>query len=300
MAENFVIGSIQTQQGFLWTAFSDGKKLILDSIKNKQGEINYFWNPNYLNDTKVLSSIPIFSVRSGKTDGQNNALKIISVYFDDLLNSGGIGFLSSSSIIINQKNSAEISPVSVPSLTTWFLPTILLSNASYEFQTTSNIKISIYKDSTLKDVVQYPVILLPITWYGNCNGDKYDVVNTKEGTVLNWTCNVSDPPSICDQILILPNGFTILDDCQIGVIYQYCNQPNLCGSGNCNGPCSQFYYDCKTSSKTLPYQCFFDSEKFFLDTKWYESYYFIIGVAAVALIILILIFILIIIYFRQK
>lgn len=284
MTNTNIIGPINTGDKFLFVTEINSVKHILDTVIVDK-KLNYFWNSNYINSQGVVNStIPFFSATIS-----NNAL-----IFTDNLNLNYLAVNKINNILIINSTSDNISANSND--TVWFPPTVLLSNVNYQLLA-NNTKINVYTNDKLTAFGSFETSFLPIVWYSQCSGNTYDIVNTLSGTVINWTCNVATPPAFCNTPT-LPNGFTLLTDCQLNFEYNYCTTPNLCGKDNCNGPCSEFYYDCTNENNN--FVCKFDPEKYFTETKWYENYIFLIAISITILLFVGIIITIIILYMKKK
>lgn len=276
-----LIGPIDTGSSFMIASIQNNIPFILNGTPFQTGLL-YYWESNL---TTILSStnLGIFTAQ-GTLD---------SLIITDTVNGGGISFRSDGTTIGNAIIPATIK-MSQPLFTNWFPPDIFLSAVIYSiFNSSSGATATILTappgtGGTGPTIPANNIIILPVLWYFNCTqSGSYDIINQPLSSIINWFCIITPGNTGCIGIDIAKGGFTNLPDCIIGNNYAYCPTGDICGNNNCNGPCSVIYDDCNFSSGT--YICAFDPEKFFSDTRWWLSPYFIGAVIGIIVIIIILI-----------
>jgi hypothetical protein len=247
-----------------------------------QNGLLYYWESN-LATIASSSTIGIFTAH-GTLD---------SLTISDNTNGGGIAFRSDGVTIGNAVEPATIK-MSQPLFANWFPPDIFLSAVIYTmFNSSSGATAAILTSppgtgGTGTTIPANNLIILPVLWYFNCtNSGSYDTITQPLDSIVNWFCIVTPNNTGCAGISITKSGFTNLSDCTIGNNYAYCPTGDVCGNDNCKGPCSVIYDNCNFSSGS--YVCVFDPTKFFSDTKWWESPYFIGAVVGIFVIIIIIV-----------
>lgn len=273
----FILGPVQTGSSFMIVSIQNSQPFLLNSFPFNNG-ILYYWESNF---TSIVSqgAFPVFSA-----EGTLDSLTIT-----DTINTGGIAFRSDGITLGNAGVPAQIK-MSQPLYANWFPPDIFLSRVVYTFANSANQTANILTttSATGPTISANNIIILPVIWYFNCtNSGSYFNINQPIDSVINWFCLVNSNLTGCSQFNITTSGWTNLSDCTVGNNYNYCPQGEICGTDNCNGPCSVIYDDCNFVSNN--YVCEFDPSKFFSDTQWWESPYFIGGVFGIVILIIILI-----------
>lgn len=274
-----IIGPIETGESFMITSIQNGDPFVLNSVRatGPTGSIRYYWESN-INEIATNDSMGIFTA-AGTID---------DLTIHDSKNRGGIGFIPSSTIVTHTSTPAQII-MEQSSFADWFPPDIFLSAVTYTMYTPAGATATILTGVTGMDVIPADnLIILPVVWYSNCTSNgRYEFINVPLKSLINWFCLVKPGITGCDSIQLESGGWTNLPDCTAGVNYTYCPTGTTCGNSNCNGPCPSIEYDCTLSNNN--YVCEFDIRKFFSDTEWWQSPYFIGAVIAGILIIVIII-----------
>ena len=84
----------------------------------------------------------------------------------------------------------------------------------------------------------------------------------------------------------VPNGYTDLDDCQVGVRYSYCGK-NVDCSKSCKGPCTRVGVDCSFNNDVNGFACT-DPPK--PEEPIYRRPWFLVGISIIAVIVVLLFF----------
>jgi len=200
----------------------------------------------------------------------------------DSANSGYIGFNSLN--VVNVSSPTQLS-ITQTRYTNWDPPNLFLANVEYELSnpgTTGNNTGLIQIGKGLTGATN--LMFISTKWYYSCTSEITSTNNAND-TLITWACNVKGNPN-CPQTF-LPSGWTNIPDCNNAIFYNYCGTGTYCSNTNCNGPCPATYDDCDYSSNQ--YSCKLDPEKYFKDTKWWESWYFIGSIVALSIIMIILI-----------
>lgn len=270
-----IIGPVQTGESFLITSIQNGDPFVLNTIGVTGQDIRYYWDSN-INEIVTANKVGIFTA-NGTID---------SLTISDSINRGGIGF--DDTTIVNKSTPAQIK-LEQTLFADWFPPDIFLSAVSYTMYTPNGATATIFTGVTGTETIPADnLVILPVVWYFNCTNDgTYDIINAPLNSLINWVCLASSGITGCNNIEIAPGGWTNLDDCNDGVNYTYCPTNTTCGNNNCKGPCPSIDHDCTLSNNN--YVCEFDIRKFFSDTDWWESPYFIGAVVAGVLIIVVII-----------
>jgi len=270
-----------TGSSFMIVSIQNNAPFILNGAPF-QGGLLYYWESN-LTTIELSSTLGIFTA-----EGTLDSLTI-----SDTKNGGGIAFEANGTTIGNALRPATIK-MSQSLFANWFPPDIFLSAVIYSMFNSNGATAGILTSppgtggTGGTTIPANNIIILPVLWYFNCTSSgRYDVINQPINSIINWFCVVSPDIQGCNNINITKSGWTNLSDCIVGNNYSYCPTGHLCGNNNCNGPCSVIYDDCNFSSNN--YVCVFDPTKFFADTQWWESPYFIGAVVGVFVIIIILI-----------
>lgn len=277
---NSIIGPINVSQPFIIVASDATNQYVLDS-KTLGNNITYYLN----NDPTTVNNLPVFSA-TGAVDN----LRLF-----DITNSVVTGLVTNTNILgidtpVNLNFEQSVAA-------TWWAPAILLSSVLYNIKNNSQ-QLMIYTTSTGTNPVAATQLLpLPATWYGSCLNGEYDSVSNASATLENWFCLISPTNSACNEVSILPEGWTVLNECQQQLRYNYCPIGKGCSYNNCNGPCSKEYYDCTATNQE--FTCKFDSTKYYEDVSWWTSPLFIGGVIGIIVIIIVII-ILIVITIRKR
>lgn len=277
-----LIGPIDSGVSFMFASIREETPYILNG-QGVTGGVIYYWEA----DPTIIQSSQLLPVFSGKGT-------IGSVMISDATNGGGINFRSDGITIGNAGQPASLK-MSESQYATWWPPTIFLSSVIYTLYapngTIANILAT--NSGTGPTIPANNIIILPVLWYSQCVGTTYSFINQPQASILNWFCLVAPNLPQCPDN-ILKNGWTNLPDCQVGNFYNYCPVNNTCGTtGMCNGPCPVIYDDCNYSATNNNYVCVFDSNKFFNETQWWTTPYFIGAVIAI-IIVIIIIFVLIV------
>ena len=279
-----LLGPIDTGSSFMIVSLQNNIPFVLNGfLPSGRTNISYYWESN-LNVINSSATLGIF-VAQGTVD---------SVTIRDSTNGGGIAFETDGVTIVNAITPANMK-ISQPFYANWFPPDIFISAVQYTMQNVTSGATAFIHTNTSATGTTIPannIVFLPILWYFNCtNSGTYDLINQPLSSVVNWFCLADPKISGCDQISLAPGGWTNLSDCNVGNKYTYCAVNNICGNNNCKGPCSVIYDDCNFNQSN--YVCVFDADKFFADTQWWESPYFIgavVGIIVIIIIILIIIF----------
>ena len=281
MSNNFILGNINVGDSYLITSIQGGKPFFLNGFVGATGDIGYYWEGSLtavLNGTTGGNNLPVFS-SSGSADIQVTTR-------DTGVNGGGLGV--SNGVLTNVAQPAALT-IGQSSYAVNFPPALFYAGPPYTILSNGSV-VNIATSSTPNSatIPANNIFILPVTWYGNCDASgNYDQINTPLGSLLNWFCLVEPGLSVCAGETFLNSGWTDLNECLDDLNYSYCSVGSICGDSNCNGPCTAIYYDCTASNGN--FSCVFDPDKFFEDTKWWESPYFIGGVIGLVLLIIILI-----------
>lgn len=277
-----LIGTIETGSSFMIVSIQNNMPNIV-ATTTVSSQINYYWESDLTKLTSNISQLPVFTAQ-GTLD---------SLTITDSTNNGGISF-KSDGITIGHATLPLALKMTQPLFANFFPPEIFLSTAVYTiFNASSGATAAIFTSSSLQATIPANnIIILPVLWYFNCTASgTYDIINKPINSVINWFC-LANPKIIgCSNTDLAPGGWTNLSDCTVGKFFTYCPVGQLCGNNNCKGPCSVIYDDCNFSSGN--YVCEFDANKFFNDTQWWESPYFIGAVIGIIVIIIIIIAIII-------
>ena len=109
----------------------------------------------------------------------------------------------------------------------WGTPTIFLSGALYNMETTSN-EIYSYEWNTFNLGIQIytgKIFFLPLKFFTGCTGTT-KITNTKvDTTILATFCSLttnSQFKASCKSQNIISSAWTNISDCDAGVLYNYC------------------------------------------------------------------------------
>lgn len=274
-----LLGPVSTGSSFMIASIRNNVPYILNGFTpSGQSSISYYWESNLATiDTSTKMGVFIAQGTLG------------SMILKDTINSGGIGFASDGVTIGNSALPGNVK-MSQPLYANWFPPDIFLSAVTYTMYNASNgatAQIHTAPSLTSSTVPANDIVILPVWWYFNCTSSgSYQYINEPLNSVANWVCLAATGTTGCSGLSIASGGWTNLSDCMVGNKYTYCTSGNICGNSNCKGPCSVIYDDCNFSSGN--YVCVFDPKKYFTDTKWWESPYFIGAVIGIIVIITIL------------
>lgn len=281
-----LIGPIDTGESFMIVSIRNNIPFVLTGFTpSGQVGVSYYWESN-LETINTSTQVGVFTA-----DGTLNSLII-----KDSINGGGIAFTVDGRTIGNAAIPGNIR-MSQSLYANLFPPDIFLSGVAYTMYNTNNgatAYIHTTPSLTGPTIPANNIIILPVLWYFNCNSSgSYNVINQPLNSIVNWFCLASPTIAGCSGLNLVPGGWTNLSDCTVGNKYTYCPNGNICGQGNCKGPCSVIYDDCNLSSSGNPpsYVCVFNSSKYFADTKWWQSPYFIGAVIAVVVVIILLLLI---------
>lgn len=275
-----LIGPVDTGASFMIVSIQNGQPFALNSATSG-GSLIYYWEPS-LQVLAQNTAFPVFSF-----SGTVNAVSV-----NDTVNGGGIGFRADNLTI---GNAGQPTPINFKQtmFANLFPPDILLSRVIYSLinnSTGATAHILTTNSGTGPNIPADNIVVLPVFWYFNCSSSgTYDVTNTPAGSLINWFCTVNSGATGCSQVSFTRSGWTNVADCMTGNNYQYCLANTICGNNNCKGPCSVIYNDCVFSSGN--YQCVFDADKFFTESNWWTSPYFIGVLVAIVLLVIILIII---------
>ena len=216
-----------------------------------------------------------------------------SMTISDTANGGWLAF-DSENFVANTSSSYTVSIIqdSSPQYQPWQAPTVFLGGVDYSMKTKSGatgLVQFVEKPAKTGDTGPFVFQILPVTWYTNCSNGTYISPQNVFESLLDWACSYNSGLTGCEIVPPgITDGWTTLADCNAGVVYNYCPQGDYCGNGNCNGPCSASYDNCEIPDGSN-YKCVIDPKKYFTDTKWWESKWFIGVISTIAAIILILI-----------
>lgn len=277
-----LLGPIETGSAFMIASIQNGVPYILNGFTpSGQSVISYYWESN-LSTINASTQMGVFTAQ-GTLD---------SLIIKDTINTGGIAFAANGVTIGNAALPANIK-MSQPLYSNWFPPDIFLSSVIYTMYNSSNgatAQIHTTPNLNSPTIPANSIVIVPVLWYFNCTSSgSYDVINQPLNSVINWICLAATGTTGCSGLGLASGGWTNLSDCNVGSKYTYCPNGDICGTNNCKGPCSVIYDDCNFSSGN--YVCVFNPEKFFADTKWWESPYFIGSVIGIIVIIAVLLFI---------
>lgn len=270
-----ILGPVNTTESFMIVSIQDKLPNLLLGT-GPTGSITYYWEDN-INNISGSKKVGIFN--SFGTESK-------SLTIQDNINSGGLGFNFGSNSLINV---AQPSPIEFEQsvYANWWAPNVLLSRAVYNLKTGKGETATI-PDSKGNEVLANNIIILPVNWYFHCEADgTYDFINQPTGSVFNWFCLVDTKTTGCSGTTIVDAGWTNLNDCSNGLFYTYCPVNKGCGDKNCNGPCSQIYYDCDDNSGN--FSCVFNPDEYFEDTEWWTSPWFITSAIILSLVLIFLI-----------
>lgn len=278
-----LIGPVDTGASFMIVSIQNNQPFILNGSTVGSGTI-YYWESNL---TTILASekIGVFIAQ-----GTLDALTI-----NDSINNGGIAFRSDGVTITNDIQPATLK-MSQSMFANLFPPDIFLSAVVYSMFNSNGAtaRILTTTSATGPTIPANNIIILPVLWYFNCTSSgSYNFINQPLNSIINWFCLVNPNNPTCSNTDIAPGGWTNLDDCTTGDKFTYCPRGDICGNNRCKGPCTVVYDDCDLSGNGSDYVCVFNSSKFFSDTQWWTSPYFIGAVIAIIIIIVIIIFVLI-------
>jgi len=292
MPDPFLLGPITSGAPFMIASVQGtNQPAILNTYPSENGTISYYWELS-LDTLNGSTGIPVFS-----SSGVANNTTII-----DSINGGGIGFDSDGVTIINVTDPRPIN-LSQTTFATWWPPDTFLSGIPYTILNGSGATGSIVSACTgcppactgCPTIPADNIVILPVNWYFNCTSSgQYNSITDPLASITSWYCVFDPSNDICSGVDTPSGGWTNLPDCQAGIVYRYCLNGKVCGDTNCNGPCSLIYYDCDSSSGN--FTCKFDVTKYFEDTKWYETPYFIgsaVGLLVLIIIVMIVVFVLI-------
>lgn len=281
MSIPFLLGPVSTGASFMLVSIQNNQPNILNGFPFGGGII-YYWESN-LSTVLGGTTLGIFIA-----EGSLNSLTLT-----DTTNGGGIAFRSDGVTIGNAAQPAQIM-LKQSTFANFFPPNILLSMPIYTISNSSGATASILttNSGTGPTILADNIIILPVLWYFNCTSSgKFDTINTPLNSVINWFCLVNPDITGCAGISIAKSGWTNLPDCLNGINYDYCLAGQICGTNNCNGPCSVVYDDCDFESGT--FTCIFNPLEFFTQTQWWATPYFIGSVVGIVVLIIIVILVVI-------
>lgn len=284
-----LLGPISTQDSFMMVSIQDNKPFILDGAPLGDGVI-YFWNDGGATGIDPFSKLPIFNANG--TIGE--------LQLSDTINGGGLGFRSDNITLGNAQSPASIK-WSQSQYANWQPPDVLLSMPIYTIFNATGTTGTILTEpqGNAKTILADNIIILPVTWYSNCTSDgKYDTITDPIDSIINWFC-LANPGSTGCTGSYLESGWTNLPDCQDGKQYTYCPVGDICGNGNCKGPCPEIFQDCDLGNNNS-YSCVINPEKWFFESDWWKSPYFIGAVIGIIVLIIAIIFIAFIVYRHGK
>jgi len=236
---------------FFITSIQNEKPNVLNAVKKDSGII-YYWE----SDASALSQItPVFAAVAS---GDNYII-------NDSTNMGGIGFRTDG--VIGHAETGPAIDISNSRYEKW---EDLLSNILYTIKEDGKVS-KIFTDSDEKHTIKSDnLMLLPTSWYTHCSStDPGLKIASAAQSLANWFCVVDSSSSACSAVSeTISSGWTTLNECQVGVNYDYCLTGKYCGDSNCNGPCQDSGVCEYESTK---YVCMADPQKF----KFFTSPIFI-------------------------
>lgn len=281
MSLPLLIGPIKIGASFMIVSIQNSKPYFLNAIQTNN-KLYYYWESD-------LSKIK--DGRMGIFITIGSSINNITIIDTNSNNSGGIGFDTDNLTIMNVSKPSAIK-INQSVYANWYPPDVFLSGVQYTIYNSlgqiANIKIS---NST---VLANNIVILPTVWYSNCTSlGNYNFINNPNDSVINWFCLVDSTTPGCNQLNIIRNGWTELDDCMKSKFYNYCVVGQSCGDSNCKGPCEAIYDDCKLIENS--YFCVFNPRKFFTETEWWLNPYFIALVVTILIVFIVIIIVLIIV-----
>lgn len=117
--------------------------------------------------------------------------------------------------------------------------------------------------------------VVPIKWYrdGNCS-----VIPGTIGEVIQdeatWVYSTMNP------FVGYPTGFTIQNECNNNVFYDYCVDSETCGTNNCNGVCSNSNQTCTLNTNNNTFSCTNQNS-----SSWWWILWLVLGIILLILII---------------
>lgn len=285
-----VLGPINSGDSFVFVSIQNGVQYVLNGANFNSG-IVYYWESNV---STIINSnnIPVFTV-NGNLD---------SLLLKDNTNGGTMSFRSDGTTIGNSITASNISMKQFQ-FSDWNSPVLFLSKAVYTLYNPSgeiaNVLTQIPSESN-NVIPADNLIVLPIYWFFNCTSTKYNYFNNPKDSILNWICFSNPDINICRTISLVKSAWTNLSDCSIGNVYSYCPSGQLCNYNSCKGPCPVTHENCNYNANNNNFQCDFDSEKYFNDTKWYLSPYFIIFVVGLIIVVIVCIIIIVGVFIYQN
>lgn len=293
----FLIGPISIGDQVLVVYESSDKKLhALNSYPGPTGTTGP--NPLIILDSNVvpltsqMNSVPVFSV-SG--DGNNLILQGNNL--------GGLGFDTNNNAQLTI-NGSQFNPTQTQ-FTPWGPPYPVLSGVNYSLVNSNNVPIvfnlgSIDSQGTVTITgTTTTVQFLEVTWFFGCHNGNPGQENVDPGlSLLSAYCALNPSDSTCTGSDVIISGWTNLPDCQDGIRYTYCPNPNDCGI-SCKGPCSSSFDSCDYDFGNNGFECRFDPNKLFKG-NWWEQPWFIATASVAGGLFILLILIAVIGYYRSK
>lgn len=292
MSNRIIIGPIDSGSSFMLVRTEKGGTggtatvpMFLNS-KDEGNYLAYYWERNM---DKISSSMPVFSA-AGATG---------NFFLNDRINSGGFSSISVAGVvpelkIIVNSGTPLLFMYSQDTAATWFPPTQFLSNVKYTIYDPKDTKtpLNIYNNEKLLSAEVIPatdILMLPVVIY-TLSGNAIVSLNDPIDTITEWVCMVTGQQTCqlpnTDSRATFLNAYSLLADARKNYLYSYCPPENLCGDSNCNGPCGVFYDDCVSNSQNT-FGCIFDPNKYFTESSWWKSTWFVITISVIFGLILI-------------
>lgn len=208
----YPIGYINNRLSFTIVGVIDGKPSYLDF---SQIGGYYYWNSS--GEVKSTNTIPSFTF----IQTENGFFE-----FTDVIHGGGIGISSSENTLVNTSAGRDFT------LDTNKTPVddVILSMNPYTLLD-NNTVVSIYTDSAKSSSVgAQNILMLPTNYRYNCDGETFTNVAGISNVILTWIDQYNSSSFIPSWISE--------DECEAGVSYEYCVNPDTCGTNGCYGPCS--------------------------------------------------------------
>lgn len=289
-ANGIVIGPINSGTAFMLVRIGKGTSgatgpvpMFLNVKDQGDAGLVYYWERAI---EKLSDEMPIFAASGGDN---NFALS-------DRTNSGGLGVLNDGTqLILKNSGTPLILRYLQSTYAEWFPPTQFLANVPYSIYSTKDLKnpVVIYNSDAIHSDDVAPatdVMMLPTVIFSISGGNLESLVSPAD-TMREWFCMAQHL-----QVCTLGNGntgptflnaYTLRNDADRNYLYSYCPVNNTCGAGNCNGPCGVIYDDCVASTANV-FGCIFDSNKYFSESSWWKSMWFIITISVIFAVIVIM------------
>jgi hypothetical protein len=286
----FPTGPVAVGASFIMVGVTKKKLYVLNAV-SVSGNVVYYMesDPQTLVDSTML---PIFSY-SGSVI-VDDKIPIFNLTYSDATNGGGPILDKDGVTIVNSSITNPL--IAFGDFEPWFPPNILLSGAAYAFNAKQGTGAAKFLTSPTGATPPIDAVfsVLPVVSWFNCGGGVGDTINTPSNSLLNFLCILDPTFTQCQNISVVDNAWTNVNDCIDGIDYFYCPLFGKCGKDNCKGPCSAIYYDCDNNDGT--YTCTFNPNEYIYDSQWWTSPIFIGLVVFIAALILIFIIIIIVEY----